>query len=366
MEKSLEEKSLVQAKKAQDDISPRTTAVKRVLKRRNYREQQNVLRSGIAAATPGEEMTIAKAGFSSPKRLIPYKGAIEGVLGIDLSHVNAHIGLEAQEAAEAIGAEAYTVGTDMAFGSQNPKFDVVLHEAVHVAQQTSAHGDTDVSSLEKEADVVSATKKAGISGHRVSPSAPRLLKKEKLPSGKEGFERMWDAHPHNYQADSTQNTSSDDLAQQHGFPAEWNTCAIRLSIMLNRIGLTITPEKTKAAGISRNPYYSRKTRQYYILSAKEMLTYLTNNFRKADRVFPAPNKRYRNNAEFMEGFNRDISKVVQSRKGIVMFEGIFTYQGGSRGHVDLFDGLNLSDAPGWYDCERLHLWFVQVPKEEQI
>jgi hypothetical protein len=179
------------------------------------------------------------------------------------------------------------------------------------------------------------------------------------PMSARHFSHMWEAHPHNYQADQAENTSSDDVLEQHGLPDSFeNTCAIRLSIMLNNIGLTITPQKTKAAGITRKPHYSKNTKQHYILSAQEMWTYLEKNFRAADRIFPALGK-YKNDKEFQEEFDSTIKPIVRERKGIVAFEKIFSF--GGTGHVDIFDGETLSDSNTWYPCNRLHLWYVDVP-----
>lgn len=183
--------------------------------------------------------------------------------------------------------------------------------------------------------------------------------KDKLPAGQQGFDQMWDAHPHNYQDDEAENTSSEDVREEHGLPDYMsNTCAIRLSVMLNDIGLTITPEKTKAAGIARKPHYSSKTKKYYIIAASEMWTYLAKNFRAADVIFPSSGK-FKSAEEFTTEWDKTIKPIVSERKGIVAFDKIFGY--GGTGHVDLFDGEKLSDSASWYPCNRLHLWYVVVP-----
>jgi hypothetical protein len=183
--------------------------------------------------------------------------------------------------------------------------------------------------------------------------------KEKLPEGEEGFKKMWEAHPHNYQDDPSQNKSSEDLLEEEGL-GSWitNTCAVRLSVMLNNTGFPITPAKVQAAGIKRKPTYSKKTKQYYILAASEMWTYLAKNFRKADQIFPEAGM-YKDQTEFQAAFDKEIKPIVSARKGIVAFETIFGYSG--TGHVDIFDGETLSDAGGWYPCKKLHLWYTVVP-----
>jgi hypothetical protein len=175
---------------------------------------------------------------------------------------------------------------------------------------------------------------------------------DRLPNDQRGFDRMWAAHPHNTQL-------SDAIREAHGLPDYMaNTCAIRFSIMLNDAHLPITPEKTRRAGLTRRPYYSQKTKQYYILSAKEMWTYLHRYYRAADRIFPVSGT-YGDAEEFQKELDSTIKPIIGKRKGIVAFEKIFSYDG--TGHVDLFDGETLSDSYTWYPCSRLHVWYVIVP-----
>jgi hypothetical protein len=180
--------------------------------------------------------------------------------------------------------------------------------------------------------------------------------KEKLPTGDKGFEKMWAAHPHNYQEDESENTESVDLLESLGFDTSWNTCATRLSVMLNEMGYTITPAKTKAAGIARRPTYSKKTKQYYIIAASEMWTYLTANFRAPDQVFPARG-RFDSAEKFDTAFSSEIQKIVSGKRGIVAFDKLLTGYTGT-GHVDLFNGEQLSDANMWYPCQKLRLWYI--------
>jgi hypothetical protein len=178
--------------------------------------------------------------------------------------------------------------------------------------------------------------------------------KSELPKGQEGFDKMWAAHPHNNGGD--QDTDSDTVLDEHGLPKEFaNTCAIRLSIMLNGIGQTITPAKTKAAGLRRAPHYSKKTKQYYILGANEVWQYLRATFRKPDVVFP-PNGRYKDATEFQKGYEEQIKPAVSGKNGIVAFDKIFTYSG--TGHMDLFSGETLSDSSSWYESQRVELWYI--------
>lgn len=343
----------------------RSQAVQRVLKRRSYRDQQALLRQGTGDATgPGEEADLARAGFSAGAGPLPHRARMEQAFGQPLGDVKAHRGAEAAAASEALGAEAYALGKEVAFRDPDPSPQTVAHEVAHVVQQRQADspGRTE-GGLEIEAE---AAAQRAVRGQPVpalgadrGPSRPR---KKPLPKD---FGKMWEAHPHNYQeswtaqgGDPSQNTTSADLLQEVGLPTNWNTCAIRLSRMLNRIGERITPAKAQAAGLKRKPTWSSKTKEYLILSASEMWTYLQKTYRKADTTFPAKG-RYRDAQEFRKDFEATVRPLLRGRKGIVAFDRIIGY--GGTGHVDLFDGERLSDAPDWYPSERLMLWYVGVP-----
>ena len=176
----------------------------------------------------------------------------------------------------------------------------------------------------------------------------------------EDFQKMWDAHPHNYQDDSRKNTASADLQVAQGWsPDQYsNTCAIRMSILFNNLGgnFKITREKAKAAGIDpgRVPF-SKKTGWYYILSAKEMWTYLERHAGRAHVTLPARG-RFSKAEDFQKAYDKDIAPAVAGRKGIVAFDKIFGFSGS--GHVDLFDGEHLSDSASWYPSQALRLWYV--------
>jgi hypothetical protein len=65
----------------------------------------------------------------------PYLDQIQRSFGRhDVSHVQAHVGQAATEGAEAMGAEAYTTGEQVAFAG-TPSLHTAAHEAAHVIQQ---------------------------------------------------------------------------------------------------------------------------------------------------------------------------------------------------------------------------------------
>ena len=104
----------------------------------------------------------------------------------------------------------------------------------------------------------------------------------------------------------------------------------------------------------RRPEYSAKTKHYYLLSASEMWTYLTATFRTPDQTFP-PKGRYADEVAFQAGLKAEIKPALNGKHGIIAFDKIFGYAG--TGHVDLFDGEQLSDGY-LYDSQRVMLWFV--------
>ncbi len=174
---------------------------------------------------------------------------------------------------------------------------------------------------------------------------------QEVPGVDDPFGRMWNAHPHNHQSDDALNTSDDQLAKSLGFNRSWNTCAIRISIMLNAIGQPVTPERCAAAGL-RAPWRSPKTGLYYLLSASDVGTYLEANLRKAD-VEIGP---YANTKQDHALRNEELRTHLEGKRGIIQFDKVFTFEG--TGHVDLFFGMRLSDAPFLYAAKTTRLWYV--------
>ncbi|MBX3155325.1 MAG: DUF4157 domain-containing protein [Deltaproteobacteria bacterium] len=341
------------------------------------REEQSSKKKGAGA--DARLAAQARQGMKGGGGALPHQAAIQRSFGAyDVSGIGAHVGGQAAEACDAIGAEAYASGDQVAFHG-TPDLYTAAHEAAHVVQQRGGvqlkggvgeEGDAHESHADQVAEKVVAGEPADYllaqmagpgaqkAGGTAGEGAVQMRPKPKLPEGEEGFDKMWGAHPHNNGGDS--DTSSDEVREEHGLPGYIdNTCAVRLSIMLNGIGETITPAKTAAAGLTRKPHYSPKTKQYYILAAREMWTYLSKYFRSADIEFPGGGKRYKDDGEASTGINEKVKPHVAGKKGIVAFDKIFGY--GGTGHVDLFDGETLSDSSTWYPSQRIMLWYIAVP-----
>ncbi|MBX2799419.1 MAG: hypothetical protein KTR31_17215 [Myxococcales bacterium] len=188
-------------------------------------------------------------------------------------------------------------------------------------------------------------------------------------SGEEDFAEMWEKHPHNYLDDPSQNTSSDDLVADLGM-AEGsvpNTCALRLSTMMNRLGggIALSTGKAREAGLHRmregglytprvDDQETPSKKDRVILSAREMWTYWEKHRGPPDFVWPERG-RFKTAEEAATGA-QEAMEQAKGRKGVVAFDKIFGYSG--TGHVDLFDGVDLSDTTDWYPSQRIMLWYV--------
>ena len=112
----------------------------------------------------------AAKGVSGSASDYPHKAPIEAALGVPIT-AQAHVGGEATKASDAIGAQAYATGNDVAFGS-NPDLHTAAHEAVHTLQQqrgVSLKGGVGEAgdAHEKQADQVADAVVAGRSAKRL-------------------------------------------------------------------------------------------------------------------------------------------------------------------------------------------------------
>ncbi len=79
----------------------------------------------------------AERGTAGSGASLPHLDAIQSAFGHhDVTGVQAHVGGAAAEASQAMGAEAYASGNDVAFGGA-PDVHTAAHEAAHVIQQQS-------------------------------------------------------------------------------------------------------------------------------------------------------------------------------------------------------------------------------------
>lgn len=101
-------------------------------------------RAGASAPSDAAQVgAIAERGLDGGDAL-PHRGMLEQAFGIDLGDVRAHTTPAAAQASRAIGAEAYTMGSDIAFASPSPGPELVAHEVAHVVQQRAGAGPSGV------------------------------------------------------------------------------------------------------------------------------------------------------------------------------------------------------------------------------
>ncbi|MSP60669.1 MAG: DUF4157 domain-containing protein [Myxococcales bacterium] len=81
------------------------------------------------------DLRVAEAGVRGGGGALPAGDRIGSSLGADLSGVRAHTGPDAKAACDTLGAEAYTVGSNIAFRDSNPSLSLQAHEAAHTVQQ---------------------------------------------------------------------------------------------------------------------------------------------------------------------------------------------------------------------------------------
>jgi len=143
--------------------------------------------------SPRRVREAASQGLSGQSQQLPHLDKIKPFFGgHDLSGVQAHVGGAATTAADAIGAEAYASGNQVAFKA-NPSLHTVAHEAAHIVQQragVSLQGGVGKSGdeYEKHADAVADAVVQGkdasalLGGHtdmgQATASAPVQLKKD--------------------------------------------------------------------------------------------------------------------------------------------------------------------------------------------
>jgi hypothetical protein len=147
--------------------------------------------NGVAAgAEASVDRAAASAGAPLPGGL---QRGFESSLGVDLSGVRIHTGQDSAVAASAVGAKAYTVGTDIHFaqGQYDPSSregtELLAHEVAHTVQQTSTSArrqyKLEVSAphdgLEREADSAARAMIARQS-FRIEGAGGGLLRKDQV------------------------------------------------------------------------------------------------------------------------------------------------------------------------------------------
>jgi len=145
------------------------------------------MRAAPGAQRGGDVQAAAAEGVQGGGQAMPHLDKIQASFGNhDVGNVQAHVGGEAKEASESIGAEAYATGNNVAF-KQAPDVFTAAHEAAHVVQQQAGvqlsggvgkAGDA----YEQNADAVAAKVVAGESAESLL-GAPAAASKEGAGAG---------------------------------------------------------------------------------------------------------------------------------------------------------------------------------------
>lgn len=92
--------------------------------------------SALTGMASGRVHQAASDGIGGSGGSMPHLDAIQASFGNhDIGGVRAHTDSAASQANEALGAEAYATGNDVAFASSSPSLHTAAHEAAHVVQQ---------------------------------------------------------------------------------------------------------------------------------------------------------------------------------------------------------------------------------------
>lgn len=96
--------------------------------------------AGAAAISPASDPAeqVAHQGTSGSGQDVPHQAVAEQALGVSMAGVRAHFGPQAKAACDALGAEAFAYGRNVAFKDPSPSPGLVAHELTHVVQQ---HGE---------------------------------------------------------------------------------------------------------------------------------------------------------------------------------------------------------------------------------
>jgi len=152
-----------------------------------------------SGGAPVDVGRVAQEGVSGPAAPLPYAEDLRLAFGVDLDHIEAHVGGPASQACESLSASAYATGNHVAFAT-SPDLHTVAHEVAHVLQQGGgsvrfAEGlGRDDDPAEREADAVAD---AVVRGESVGASFGRLARSSteapvvRRKSSKNGEERSF-------------------------------------------------------------------------------------------------------------------------------------------------------------------------------
>jgi len=146
----------------------------------------STLLEGIAS---GHNLPAVDRAVRSPSRSLDHdtRAAMEARLGHDLADVRIHDGAQAAESAEALDAQAFTVGRDVVLGTSATQLGaeqgqrLLAHELAHVVQQRGARTATrQTATLEAQADRAADSRANGSGAAAMPAGAAGVQRKAKV------------------------------------------------------------------------------------------------------------------------------------------------------------------------------------------
>ncbi|MBN1147932.1 MAG: DUF4157 domain-containing protein [Anaerolineales bacterium] len=205
----------------------------------------------MAAKAPGAQDAgrIASRGIASPSSMIPHKAEMEQAFEQDFSHVRAHTDAKAHNASIELGAEAYTLGNDIAFSDSAPDKGIVAHELAHIVQHGTSSGAQASETTSKNAPTEREAKAAqqAIANGRELPSISETLPFSSIA----GYWHIQDNRNNYWELDYSQGeTAADDritasfisqrVVTQEGeenFITDVTPAPLEINVLLSRSGL---------------------------------------------------------------------------------------------------------------------------------
>ena len=249
------------------------------------------------------------------------RSEMESSFGRDFSNVNIHTDNESVEMNKKLNAQAFTHGNDIYFNSGKYRPEtaegkrLLAHELTHVVQQ-----DKNQQKIQREDDKRTASNpnnSLSIHQQRIKLNTP--------PADLPAFATMRNAFPAG---------DLDEVKKKIGGKVsyDWikNTCAIRISRVLNYSGFPIPFEKDQTISGADKMWY------YYRIS--KLRPFIESTFGKPDLTFTKP---------------YDMTELSKY-KGIMLFD--VDIWRDATGHYTLWDGRECADKCHFSKSKAVYLW----------
>mgnify|MGYP001336248637 CR=1 FL=1 len=235
------------------------------------------------------------------------RAEMETAFGVNFGGVNIHTDSQAMQMNKELGAQAFTHGKDVYFnsGKYRPESTegkrLLAHELTHVVQQ--GNGGHQKKNVQKSPD----------------PSLFHIVKKALK------FAAWWSNFP---------SGTAEDVKKQIGgkVDAAWinNTCAIRMSRVMNYAGFPISYQKGKTI--------SGADKMWYYFRIKDLKPFIESQLGAPDYTFAPP---------------YDMSEL-SSIRGIILFD--VKVWSDATGHFTLWNGTACADKCYFDEASKVYIW----------